>query len=87
MMVAFNVTALLDLGYNETSFIDPMDPRWRAQAATPDQFTDQAILDEVNFMANLQPYNNVQEVLSRLDAYWATHTAPVKRSQPTPPPT
>ncbi|KAH8886064.1 Cupredoxin [Thozetella sp. PMI_491] len=83
MMAAFNVTALLDLGYNETHFIDPMEPRWRAQDATPDKFTPAAITEKVQFMASLQPYNKVDEVFSVLDQYWATKTgAPVPGPTP-----
>lgn len=74
MMAAFNVTALLDFGYNETHFIDPMEGRWRAEAATADKFTTQAITAKIQFMARLQPYNNVDEVFRKLDEYWATHS-------------
>ncbi|KAK3337684.1 Cupredoxin [Cercophora scortea] len=73
MMAAFNVTALLDLGYNETSFRDPMETRWRAEAVTAAKFTTAAITAKVEFMANLQPYNNVDEVMDKLDEYWLTH--------------
>lgn len=74
MMAAFNVTALPDLGYPETAFRDPMEGRWRAEAATPAKFTATAITEKVQFMASLQPYNNVEDVLDALDAYWATHS-------------
>lgn len=82
MMAAFNVTALLDLGYNETSFRDPMEARWRAVAAVPELFTQEAVTAKIQAMAALQPYNNVDEVYSRLDQYWQTHTSapPVRRS-------
>ncbi|KAK3695700.1 Cupredoxin [Podospora appendiculata] len=73
MMAAFNVTALLDLGYNETSFRDPMETRWRAEAVAPAKFTPAAITAKVEFMAGLQPYNNVAEVMNKLDEYWLTH--------------
>lgn len=73
MMAAFNVTKLLDLGYAETDFRDPMEGRWRAEAVTPAKFTPAAITEKVQFMANLQPYNNVDEVKQELDDYWATH--------------
>ncbi|OLN81026.1 Bilirubin oxidase 2 [Colletotrichum chlorophyti] len=71
MMAAFNVTALADFGYNETSFADPMEARWRAVPVRAADFTREAITRKVQFMASLQPYNNVEEVLRRLDAYWA----------------
>ncbi|KAK7953039.1 hypothetical protein PG988_013733 [Apiospora saccharicola] len=41
MMAAFNVTALRDLGYDETTdFSDPMDPRWRARPFDRSDFRD-----------------------------------------------
>ncbi|KAK3367420.1 Cupredoxin [Lasiosphaeria ovina] len=81
MMAAFNVTALLDLGYTETAFRDPMEARWRAEAVTAAKFTSAAITEKVQFMASLQPYNNVDEVFTKLDEYWDTHTSapPVKK--------
>ena len=87
-MAAFNVTALLDLGYPETAFRDPMEARWRAEAVTPAKFTPTAITTKVQFMASLEPYNNVEEVFEVLDEYWDTHTPPKhKRSAaPTPAP-
>ncbi|KAK6220158.1 bilirubin oxidase (multicopper oxidase) [Colletotrichum tabaci] len=72
MMAAFNVTALADLGYNETSFADPMEARWRAVPVSAAAFSTDAIVRKVQFMASLQPYNNEEEVLRRLDEYWAT---------------
>ncbi|KAF6808186.1 Bilirubin oxidase 2 [Colletotrichum sojae] len=71
MMAAFNVTALKDFGYNETSFADPMERRWRAVPVNPADYTRAAVTQKIQFMASLQPYNNVDEVLRRLDAYWA----------------
>lgn len=73
MMAAFNVTALPDLGYPETAFIDPMETRWRAKPAGIADFTPQAITDSVQFKASLQPYNNVGAVMTELDNYWANH--------------
>lgn len=72
MMAAFNVTALPDLGYAETSFIDPMESRWRAKPITTADFTDAAIESQIKFMASLHPYDKVDEVNAALDAYWAT---------------
>lgn len=76
MMAAFNVTQLADLGYNETSFADPMEARWRAQPATADRYTSDAVTTKVQFMAGLQPYNNVDIVEQKLDEYWKTHPVP-----------
>lgn len=83
MMAAFNVTKLLDLGYNETDFRDPMEGRWRAEPVTSAKMTTAAITEKVEFMASLQPYNNVDEVMDELDLYWASHK---KRSAPAPVP-
>jgi len=80
-MAAFNVTALADLGYPETAFRDPMENRWRAEAVAPAKFTPAAITEKVQFMASLQPYNNVEAVKTALDNYWATHK---KRAAPAP---
>ncbi|KAF4813728.1 Bilirubin oxidase [Colletotrichum siamense] len=71
MMAAFNVTALADLGYNETSFADPMEARWRAVPVSAAAFQADAVVQKVQSMAALQPYNNEAEVLQRLDQYWA----------------
>src|SRR3954453_12098168 len=81
MMAAFNVTALADFGYPETAFRDPMEGRWRAEPVTAAKFTPAAITEKVQFMASLEPYNNVEEVEDALDAYWATHR---KREAPAP---
>ncbi|KAF4773703.1 bilirubin oxidase [Colletotrichum scovillei] len=72
MMAAFNVTALADFGYNETSFADPMEARWRAVPVTATAFSADAITQKVQFMASLHPYNNVDEVTTRLNQYWST---------------
>ncbi|KAI0131815.1 Cupredoxin [Xylariales sp. AK1849] len=73
MMAAFNVTALSDLGYTETSFVDPMETRWRAKDAVAEDFTTAAITAKVQSMAALQPYNNVDATMQKLNEYWATH--------------
>ncbi len=74
MMAAFDVTALLDLGYPETSFRDPMEARWRAEAATATKFTPAAITEKVQFMASLEPYSNVDDVYDALESYWSAHS-------------
>ncbi len=74
MMAAFNVTALQDLGYDETPFRDPMETRWRAEAVSAAKFTTAAITEKVQLMASLQPYNNVDEVSEKLEEYWSTHS-------------
>src|SRR5262249_31486206 len=66
MMVAFNVTALPDLGYNETAFLDPLEQRWRAKAFVLDDFTPAAITSKIQSMANLSPYINFGETEQKL---------------------
>lgn len=71
MLAAFNVTKLLDLGYNETEFLDPVEPRWRAVTNTPDLFTTEAIIDRINFIASLGPYNDIIGAETALYDYWS----------------
>ncbi|KAL2121670.1 hypothetical protein VTJ04DRAFT_2125 [Mycothermus thermophilus] len=73
MMAAFNVTALLDLGYIENDFRDPMDSTWRAEAVDPSKFTTTAITNKVQAMANLRPYSDVEDIYEALEDYWANH--------------
>ncbi|KAK1534811.1 bilirubin oxidase [Colletotrichum costaricense] len=83
MMAAFNVTKLEDLGYDEEAFADPMQLEWRSKNENSAASSWDAIKSRVEYMAKLQPYNNEQEVESRLDAYWATKTnAPSPSSTP-----
>lgn len=56
MMAAFNVTALKDIGYNGTSFADPMDPKWQFRKVVAADFTPAAITAKVQSMARLTPY-------------------------------
>ena len=86
MMAAFNVTALPDFGYEETSYIDPMEERWRAKpydiSDVEDRtgpFSDEAITEMVEFMASFDPYSHVDEVLEALEEYHENHRG--KRSQ------
>jgi bilirubin oxidase len=72
MMAAFNVTVLEDFGYNETHYIDPMEPRWRAKKEVAADQTYEANKARVEFMASFEPYNNVAEVEDRLEDYWKT---------------
>ncbi|KAK1996066.1 multicopper oxidase [Colletotrichum falcatum] len=66
MMVAFDVADLAGLGYKETSFADPMDPRWRAVPVTPTAFSTDAVVQKVQAMAALRPYGPVDEGLQSL---------------------
>ncbi|ORY14545.1 oxidase cueO precursor [Clohesyomyces aquaticus] len=84
MLTAFNVTALADFGYPETThFIDPMEPRYRAVDFSESDFQGRSgpfsatsIKDKCNFFISLDAYSKVEEVESALVDYWASHTAP-----------
>ncbi|KAH7030613.1 Cupredoxin, partial [Microdochium trichocladiopsis] len=74
MMAAFNVTALANFGYNETTdFSDPMDARWRAKAFSKIDFTSRTgdfsqttIATRVDALARQQPYSELSQVLDAL---------------------
>jgi bilirubin oxidase len=80
MMAAFNVTALTDLGYKETSeFRDPMDPRFQFKAITAEASTPAAIKTRIEDLAKLQPYSEFDKVQSALTSYWASKGGKVRR--------
>ena len=56
MMAAFNVTVLQDLGYNETSYVDPMDLTWRPRTAESSDYSYEAVKKQVEFISGYQPY-------------------------------
>lgn len=76
MMAAFNVTALSNFGYNETTdFSDPMDARWRAKAysmtdfvSRTGQFSQAAVAAKVDALARQQPYSELSQVMKALGA-------------------
>ncbi|KAK5734172.1 hypothetical protein LTR17_009155 [Elasticomyces elasticus] len=82
MMAAFNVTALTDLGYAETThFIDPMEPKYRAVkfadsdfAAHTGPFSLASTQAKVDSLAALDAYKDVDKIEEALVSYWATHT-------------
>ena len=76
MMAAFNITALENFGYNETSYIDPMEERWRAKPYEISDFTgrtgpfsEEKIVERVQFMASFDPYSHVDELMEALEEY------------------
>lgn len=81
MLAAFNVTALADFGYNETTrFIDPMDPQYRAVSFNEDDyakrngpFSESKIKDKLDWFIKMDAYNKVDEVEKALAEYWSTH--------------
>ena len=92
MMAAFNVTALQNFGYNETTdFTDPMDARWRARPynradfkARTGIFTDEAITEAIQTLAREQPYSELDQVDKSLKDYWTANggnnpNSPIRR--------
>ncbi|OQO12394.1 hypothetical protein B0A48_03036 [Cryoendolithus antarcticus] len=80
MMAAFNVTALDNLGYNETTrFIDPMEATYRAKPfndadwiGRTGDFSDAAISAKATFFNKLNAYSEQPQVDAALQAYWKT---------------
>jgi bilirubin oxidase len=71
MMAAFNVTALADFGYPETThFIDPMEQRYRAKAQSPEAKTNQAILARVGELYALDAYKDADKIEAALVEYY-----------------
>ncbi len=64
-MAAFDVTALLNLGYEETAFHNPMEAQWCAEAVAAAKVTPTAITEKVQFMASLEPYNTPSSTTTR----------------------
>ncbi|KAI5795366.1 oxidase cueO precursor [Peziza echinospora] len=72
MMAAFNVTALPDFGYPETTrFLDPMDPAYAAQPFTSTDLTLVQSTTLPGFSA-LNAYNHIPEIMEALDTYHGT---------------
>ncbi|KAH0602238.1 uncharacterized protein H6S33_009879 [Morchella sextelata] len=70
MMGAFNVTALSDFNYPETTrFIDPMEPRFRAKPYKG--FTVAEANSALKFFSSLNAYTDADGIESALDQYWA----------------
>jgi bilirubin oxidase len=80
MMVAFNITALSDLGYDEkTHFVDPMEPAYRNRFFSDSDFTsrsgdfcDDKIAAKIKFFNDLEAYRNKDGVESAFENYWST---------------
>jgi bilirubin oxidase len=70
MMAAFNVSALTDFGYPETTrFIDPMEERWRSRPITSQDDSRQALYDKCALFESLEAYNDVGKLENALDDY------------------
>lgn len=58
MMAAFNVTQLEKWGYdNTTLFIDPMEPRFRPKNINPADYTEEAVLEKLDWFYHTNAYN------------------------------
>lgn len=69
-MGAFNVTALSDFNYPETTrFIDPMEPRFRAKPYNG--FTVAEANSALEFFSSLNAYTDADGIENALDQYWA----------------
>lgn len=72
MMAAFNVTALDNFGYSETTrFLDPADSRWAAKNYTS---TDLSVVESVTLPAfsALKAYSDIDGLLTALDDYYSS---------------
>lgn len=87
MMAALNVTHLTDLGYDEkTSFIDPMDTKYRAKSFKPEDLTnrdgdfeDSKIEEKCRMFQDLDAYKKANEVEEKLVEYWKTKSTLVTK--------
>lgn len=73
MLAAFNVTVLEELGYNDTVFLDPRQDIFAPEANTADKFTETAILDKIDFLANLRPYADIADREETIAQYYEDH--------------
>jgi bilirubin oxidase len=71
MMAAFNVSALSDFGYPETTrFIDPMEERWRSKQITIEDDSQAALHDKCALFESLEAYNDVGKLEKALEDYY-----------------
>lgn len=71
MMAAFNVTALSDFGYPETTrFLDPMEDRWRAKPISGAADSQQGLYDKCALFESLEAYTNTPKLEKALEDYY-----------------
>jgi bilirubin oxidase len=71
MMAAFNVTALSDFGYPETTrFLDPMEDRWRAKPISGSADSQQALFDKCALFESLEAYTDAPKLEKALEDYY-----------------
>lgn len=80
MMAAFNITALSDLGYNETTrFLDPMDTKYRAKPFASNDYSNRVndfdiktIDAKCDDFTHMDGYAHVGDTVKALDGYWSS---------------
>lgn len=71
MIGAFNVQSLADLGYPETSFVNPMEAEYLARPTSDARFGDKAAADAwVQKVARSKPYSDLKEITAKIEEYW-----------------
>lgn len=72
MMAVFNVTALENFNYTETTrFLDPMDTRWSPKTYTGTNLTEVLDVTLPAFKA-LEAYDDIDGLMAALDAFHST---------------
>lgn len=76
MMAAFNVTALEDFGYTETSrFLDPMDKKYRAKSWSKSEDDQDKLEAKCAEFEALDAYKDPEDVEKALESYYANGPA------------
>lgn len=71
MMAAFNVTALKDFGYPETTRLqDPMEQRWRAKPISDADDSKSAVEEKCALFESLNAYADVDKLEEALEDYY-----------------
>jgi bilirubin oxidase len=71
MMAAFNVSALSDFGYPETTrFLNPMEERWRAKPISSADDSQKALYDKCALFEALEAYTDEGKLEKALDDYY-----------------
>jgi bilirubin oxidase len=77
MMATFNVTKLETLGYDNVEGLDdPEDPRFVAEDWTADAYSDDQIQGRLNWLGGLGAYNEREQIVSALAAYYSGNPNP-----------
>jgi len=77
MMASFNVTRLETLGYDNVESLDnPDDPRFAAQDWSADAYSDDQISSKLNYLGNLGAYDETDQIVSAVAAYYTNNPNP-----------